>query len=432
MSNNSISIYVLHLKLCTAIAGKMKGISACISYRGSSMRNFSLIILGNIALESSMPLLFAVGGLAGLYLAPLSWLATLPIAVQMAAGTVCSIPFSNLMARYSRRAGFILSGITMILGGFISAIAIYLYSFILLLGGHFLIGISMVGVNFLRYAAAESVPKNRAATASSILLASGIIGVIIGSELYGQGNNLRFELPFVGIYLIISAIGGCAALAFSQLNGGFRYSIYQIDSDVSKTSGFAFIISNPSLFFGIVAMVLGHAIMIIVMSAASIASAGYGLGNSETGMLIGAHLVAMFAPGMITGMLISKMGANRIILLGAILNLAGFLTGLISETKMIILGAPLIFAGLGWNFMFLGGTHIINGMSDGMDKVRVQGASETLLALVSMVFALASGGIYELLGWVGLIFVVTIMTLLTIALLFIHAYLMPNIVDKSV
>ncbi|MDE9567065.1 hypothetical protein KKI93_24585, partial [Xenorhabdus bovienii] len=64
------------------------------------MRNLILIILGNIALESAVPLLFTVGGLAGLHLAPLAWLATLPIAIQMAAGSVCSIPFSNFMARY--------------------------------------------------------------------------------------------------------------------------------------------------------------------------------------------------------------------------------------------------------------------------------------------------------------------------------------------
>ncbi|WP_222941842.1 hypothetical protein [Xenorhabdus indica] len=59
----------------------------------------------------------------------------------------------------------------------------------------------MIGINFLRYAAAESVPKYRAATASSLLLASGIIGVIIGSELYGKGDSLGFDLPFIGCFM---------------------------------------------------------------------------------------------------------------------------------------------------------------------------------------------------------------------------------------
>ncbi|MGJ0580329.1 hypothetical protein ACR71G_20300 [Xenorhabdus bovienii] len=165
------------------------------------MCNLIFIILGNITLESSVPLLFTVGGLAGLHLAPLAWLATLPIAIQMAAGSICAIPFSNLMARYSRRTGFILASMAMIFGGFASATAIYSDNFGLLLGGHFLIGISMIGINFLRFAATESVPKNRAATATSLLLASGIIGVIIGSELYGRGDSLGFELPFIGIYI---------------------------------------------------------------------------------------------------------------------------------------------------------------------------------------------------------------------------------------
>ncbi|MBD2813849.1 hypothetical protein ID850_03535 [Xenorhabdus sp. Flor] len=395
------------------------------------MRNFILIILGNIALESAVPLLFTVGGLAGLYLAPLAWLATLPIAIQMVAGSVCSIPLSNLMARYDRRTGFILASMAMIFGGFASAAAIYLDSFMLLLGGHFLIGIAMIGINFLRYAAAESVPKHQAATASSLLLASGIIGVIIGSKLYGEGDSLGFDLPFIGVYTLVSVIGGCAVLAFVPLNREIGYSVNQAGADVSKATGFSSIVTSHYLFFGIVSMVLGHAIMMIVMSAASIASVGYGLGNSETGILIGTHLVAMFAPGVITGMLISRMGANRIILLGALFNLVGFLIGLTNETEIIILGAPLIFAGLGWNLMFLGGTHIINSMSDGISKVRVQGVSETLLATVSTIFALASGGIYEALGWKGLIWAVTIMTLLTITLFFIRVLLISNAFDKS-
>ncbi|MEX0447348.1 hypothetical protein [Xenorhabdus sp. SGI246] len=288
----------------------------------------------------------------------------------------------------------------------------------------------MIGINFLRYAAAESVPKQRAATASSLLLASGI-GVIIGSELYGKGDSLGFDLPFIGVYTLVSVIGGCAVLAFVPLNREMGYSVNQAKADVGKATGFSSIVTSHYLFFGIVSMVLGHAIMMIVMSAASIASVGYGLGDSETGILIGAHLVAMFAPGIITGMLISRMGANRIILLGALFNLIGFLIGLINETEIVILGVPLIFAGLGWNLMFLGGTHIINSMSDGISKVRVQGVSETLLATVSTIFALASGGIYEVLGWKGLIWIVTIMTLLTITLFFIRALLISNDFDKS-
>ncbi|MGJ0580328.1 hypothetical protein ACR71G_20295 [Xenorhabdus bovienii] len=230
----------------------------------------------------------------------------------------------------------------------------------------------------------------------------------------------------------MSVIGGCAVLAFAALDGSLRCSINrQTEADISKASGFSLIATNRRLFFGIVTMVLGHAIMLIVMSAASIASIDYGIGNSETGILIGVHLVAMFAPGVITGMLISRMGANRIILLGAILYLVGFLIGLINEAVMVIIAAPLIFAGLGWNFMFLGGTHIINSMPDGINKVRVQGASETLLASASTVFALASGGIYGALGWKGLVFIVTTMTLLTIALLCIRALLISNVVDQS-
>ena len=97
------------------------------------------------------------------------------------------------------------------------------------------------------------------------------------------------------------------------------------------------------------------------MTPASIAAVSFGFGDEELSQLIGFHLVAMFAPGFVTGVFIQKFGPKRVIGVGAALQLVGFMVGPFLEQHSSLY-LPLIYSGIGWNFMFLGGTHIVNAV----------------------------------------------------------------------
>ena len=73
-------------------------------------RTFLDLLLANTILGAAMPMLLILGGLAGLMLAPTPALATLPASVQTLAGLAAAAPFSLLMGRVGRRAGFVAGG----------------------------------------------------------------------------------------------------------------------------------------------------------------------------------------------------------------------------------------------------------------------------------------------------------------------------------
>ena len=58
------------------------------------MRNFIIIILANITLEAAFPIVVVESGLAGLMIAPMNWMATIPAATQMASAALFAVPFS--------------------------------------------------------------------------------------------------------------------------------------------------------------------------------------------------------------------------------------------------------------------------------------------------------------------------------------------------
>ncbi|MEK9721736.1 MAG: MFS transporter, partial [Quisquiliibacterium sp.] len=79
---------------------------------------------------------------------------------------------------------------------------------------------------------------------------------------------------------------------------------------------------------------------------------------ASAALVIEWHVIGMFAPGLITGSLIARFGVLQIIVAGCVLMLACVaiaLTGL--ELTQFL--AALFLLGLGWNFMYTGGTMLL-------------------------------------------------------------------------
>lgn len=147
-------------------------------------RNFIAILFGNIIFGSAMPMLIILGGLAGAWLAPQSWLATAPPSAQMLTGIVVASPISLFMGRFGRRAGFLLGAGLIIVGGVVGATALYIHSFLLLCAAHIILGGALICVNYFRFAAAEAVVRPHQARAISFTLASGLVAALLGPQLH--------------------------------------------------------------------------------------------------------------------------------------------------------------------------------------------------------------------------------------------------------
>jgi MFS family permease len=103
-----------------------------------------------------------------------------------------------------------------------------------------------------------------------------------------------------------------------------------------------------------------------------------------------AHTLGMFALAPLTGWLIDQLGRlSMIVIGGVVLVVASAITPF--STEMNYLAVALFLLGLGWNFTFIAGSSLLADAVAAHERGRVQGFSESLVALASGVGSLSTG-----------------------------------------
>ena len=317
-------------------------------------RNFVLVILSNIILGAPMPMLIILGGLAGAYLSPISYAATLPPSIQMLAGVIIAAPISLLMGRRGRKTGFLLATGLMILGGILGVCALLWHSFILLCFAHALLGAALVGISFFRFAAAEAVAEQQQSKAISYTLASGLVAAIIGPELFSYSKDMLAPVPFAGAYSTIVLLGVIGSIPVLMLH------MKATPKGRAKSRGDKYaLFRRPKVIIAISGAAISQSIMVLLMIPTAIAMVGCGFSDDQAADVIKWHVIAMFAPGFFTGGIIQKIGALPVVFTGLLLLVASSLIAMSGVEISNFYGA-LILLGIGWSFGFIGSTHYCN------------------------------------------------------------------------
>jgi MFS family permease len=110
------------------------------------------------------------------------------------------------------------------------------------------------------------------------------------------------------------------------------------------------------------------------------------------------HVLAMFGPSFITGSLIARFGAERIIATGLLLLVGCAAVGL-AGTSVGHFWLSLILLGLGWNFGFIGGTAMVTRTYLPEEKEKVQALNDFVIFAFVAVASFSSGGVLLLGGW---------------------------------
>jgi MFS family permease len=106
----------------------------------------------------------------------------------------------------------------------------------------------------------------------------------------------------------------------------------------------------------------------------------------------------MYAPGFFTGSLMRRFGVLNVILAGVILVALCAVIALQGTTVAHFLVA-LAALGLGWNFMYTGGTTLLTEAYAPAEKARVQGANDFIVFATMGVSSFASGAMVSAAGW---------------------------------
>lgn len=365
---------------------------ASITNQGAG--SYISLLVANTVLASMMPMLIILGGLAGLMLAATPALATLPASLQALAGLLAATPISLLMGRKGRRVGF-LSGATIgVLGGIIGALAIKTESFALLCLAHMILGVALASFQFFRFAAAEIVPVQWRPIAISLMMTSGLIAAFVGPQIFIWARNLTSEMPLVGAYAALSLIGTIGMLPL----WGIREVGRQKAMTRRLTTASLAVLKQPRVIQAVVAAATSQGVMMLLMAPTTIAMTGCGFSSAVSADVIRWHVVAMFAPSLLTGMLIRRFGAKFIVAVGLLLLGSAAITATQGMTGSHFY-TSLIILGIGWNFGFIGATNLLADAVSPESRAIAQGANDTIIALVSAVSAFASGALVTGPGW---------------------------------
>jgi predicted MFS family arabinose efflux permease len=297
-----------------------------------------------------------ITGLAGAYLADDDRLATLPLAIQFLFTMAAAFPAALWMKHVGRRVGFTAGQLIGIVGGTVSAFALMQNSFSMLLAGAALLGVHNAFWGYYRFAAAEASPPDYRERAISLVMAGGILSALAAPEIAKLTRELFAPVLFAGCYVAIAALCVCTTLMiqFAALPPPRRAG----HSGARPARPLKEIAAQPTFIVAAISGMVGYGTMILVMSATPLSMADCGLTFDDAAFVIQWHALAMFGLSFFTGSLIKRFGVLRVISAGIVLNVGCTAVNL-SGVDLANFWLGLVALGLGWNFMFIGGTTLL-------------------------------------------------------------------------
>jgi MFS family permease len=132
--------------------------------------------------------------------------------------------------------------------------------------------------------------------------------------------------------------------------------------------------------------------MVAIMTMTPIHIQHYGHDLSATGVVISAHIAAMFLPSPLSGWLVDRFGPRAIATASALtLLVAGLLAAAAPSASVITLGLALVLLGLGWNFGLVSGSTVITDAVPLAFRARTQGTVDLVVAVAGACGGVGSG-----------------------------------------
>ncbi|MES1977789.1 MAG: MFS transporter [Pseudomonadota bacterium] len=339
----------------------------------------------------------AINGLVGLALAPLGWMATLPVMGYVVGGALSTGLVARTQRLFGRKTSFQLGLLVAFLSALLCCYAAYGKNFWLLVAATVVAGYYNANAQLYRFAAAELAAPAFKEKAISLVMAGGLIGAVAGPNLAARTRSLT-EVPFAGAYLALAAVALLAMLLLAFIR--FPPLPVKVAGAAAVSTGrpLSEIMRQPVFIVAASAGSLGFGVMSLLMSATPIAMQICSLPFSDVALVLEWHVIGMFAPGFFTGHLIKRFGTLPIMAVGLALNVICVFIALSGIDLMHFVSA-LFLLGVGWNFLFTASTTLSLGAWRPEEKDKAQGALNFCVFAVLAVSSLASGVLVTTQGW---------------------------------
>ena len=355
----------------------------------------AVLFFAQAVLGSQLQINIILGGLAGAFLANNAAFATLPISLIMLTAMFGAPLASHIMGRFGRRVGFLIGAAGGGIGGALAATALMIGRFDLLLLGAGLTGLYYSFHGFYRFAAADTASPAFRPKAISWVLAGGLVGAILGSEVVKVSSDLLSPIPFAGAYLVVVLLNitGAIGIAFLDIPPPPRGS-----KDKSAGRPLGEIFCQPETVVAVLCAMMSYGTMVLVMTSTTLAMVEHGFTTNHAADVIRWHALAMFGPSFVTGNIIARFGHLPVMSFGLVL------LGTCCVIALVGVGLEhfyiaLILLGLGWNFSFIAATGLLSNTHSASERAKVQGLNDFLVLGTVSLASLSSGALLNLYGW---------------------------------
>lgn len=356
-------------------------------------RNVFLLAGTQALFQTASVMVMTLSGLVGLKLSVDKSLATLPIATMMVAAAATMIPASMLMQRFGRRTGFLLGTSLGCLAGLTAAGAIWLGNFGLFVFANVLVGGYQGFAQYYRFAAADVASANFRSRAISWVIAGGVVAALAGPNIASVTQGMG-SVPFVVPYLALSALTVVALLLVTRL----ALPSIVIAESHGPARSLLDIMRQPVFLTALAGSSVGYAVMIMVMTATPLAMQICGQSLGAVATVIQWHVLGMFVPSFFTGNLIRRFGVLPIMGLGIAL-LGGHVAIALSGIGFLHFISGLTLLGVGWNFLFIGGTTLLTEAYRLSERAKIQAAHDFLMFGAVSIASFSAGGLLSIWGW---------------------------------
>ena len=348
--------------------------------------------------QTATPILVLLGGIVGARIAPGPSWATLPLAIMIIGVACATIPASYLMFRFGRKAGFLIGTGVAILAGLVAAWSVDRGLFFVFCLAAFLTGNYAAFMQQFRFAVAESVATEEVPKCLSFLMLAGIVAAIVGPEVGNRFSHTEGLSDYVGSFLGSSVL---TTISFFILLFFYRNHAVLGDDTAESARPLSEIFGQPKLILAMSSAVVGYTIMSLIMTATPVSMHEIDRHSlDQTTWVVQSHILAMYVPSLFSGILITRFGVLRIIEVGFFIMLACVAVGW-GDPMLMQYWWSMVLLGIGWNFLFLGGTTLLTQTYRNSERFSVQATNDFLVFGLQALGSLGAGVLLSVYGWNG-------------------------------
>lgn len=369
----------------------------------------------------------AVGALLAADLATDS-LSGLSSAGSVVGSALIAMPVARVMQEKGRRPGLQLAYLTGIIGTLVVIVGALLRFFPLALVGVVMTGGGMAAGLQLRYTATDlATPQHRGRALSTVVWAT-TVGSVLGPNLADPMGKFAEAIgipELAGPYILTGGVFLAAGALITVLlrpdpllvAREIRIDAGELDASTARQKRpirqvFAQIRSIPAALLGLTSVVVGHAVMVSVMSMTPVHLQHDGASLRIVGIVISAHITGMYVASPLVGIGVDRYGRRPMMLVGAIiLLLACAFAGTATGHETVQLGIGLTLLGLGWSCTLIAGSTLLTESIPIEDRPEAQGTTDLLMGMAGATAGILSGVVVGLGSYALLTIIASLVTI---------------------